>query len=255
MELGTALHLRALQPGELRKRFYRGGDSKPTPPEKPEGINRRTKDGKAAYASWVSEVLEPWEKDVLEPWEAERSNMTELSPAAWEAMEMMHEAVRMEPAAALLLRAGDTEVSYVWEDPTTGLMCRCRTDLEALDRNLIGDLKSTEDARPEAFSRILASGGYYRQAAWYLDGVNAVLGAGTVTRFVFVVVERVAPYGVGVYALDDDDIDRGREENLVALKRLAWCLEHDSWPGYGRKITPIALPVWKRREIDEGIDK
>ena len=41
--------------------------------------------------------------------------------------------------------------------------------------------------------------------------------------------------------------------NRVALKRLAWCQENDSWPSYGAKITPIGLPRWSRNQLDEGV--
>lgn len=252
MVFGCAAHAAYLQPDRFDLEYYSTKEGAPEAPEKPESINRRTKVGKEEYIAWVRDVLEPWERDVLAPWKAARLHKTSVPDALWQRIPKLCAALDAEPAAVALLRAGPAEVSYVWDEPTIGF-CRCRPDVEAKDSNLLVDLKTTVDARPEAFAKSIARFHYHRQAAWYLRGANAVHGAGTFTRFAFVAVEKTPPYGVGVYVLDERDIARGEAEMELAIKRLAWCLERDDWPGYGRKITPIGLPTWARREIDEGI--
>jgi len=241
MIYGEAIHYAVLQP-ELLEEHYCG--EKPAKPSGKE-YDRRTKEGKENYGAW--------QRNVLDPWVAANANKTQLPPLEYSRLPEIRAAIEATPAAKHVLGLGKAESSFVWKDPTTGILCRCRPDVCGEGRNLLVDLKSTRDARPEAFAKAVANFGYYRQAAWYLDGVNAVLGAGTVTEFVFVVVEKTPPYGVGVYVLEPEDVERGRGMNRVALKRLAWCQENDSWPSYGAKITPIGLPRWSRNQLDEGV--
>jgi len=237
---GEAIHYAVLQPDEYEARYC--GE----PPEKPKGktFNARYKEGKVNTAKWKAAVLQPWLDENEGKIRLPRHQLDSLDP--------IRQAIERTPAARHVLGLGLKESSYVWVDPTTGLLCRCRPDVSGESRNLLVDLKSSRDARPEAFSRAMAAFGYYRQAPWYLDGVNAVLGEGTVTDFVFVVVEKYPPYGVGVYVLDRRDIERGRRENELALKKLAWCYEKDQWPGYGARISPIGLPRWARNQLDAG---
>ncbi len=229
MHFGTAVHLAVLQPEQFEKRFYLDAP--------PAHINRRTNAGKEEYAEW-----------------AEQHEGKEALPApAWESIPKIVEALRNEPAAHMLLTSGASEVSYAWHDETLDGLCRARPDVESDHNGLLVDLKTCLDARPEAFSKACYNYSYHRQAAWYLRGACAVSGEGAFTRFCFVCVERAAPYGIGVYVMDERDVERGEREMHSAMTRLKWCRETGEWPGYGKKILPIGLPAWGRRQIDEGM--
>jgi len=115
-----------------------------------------------------------------------------------------------------------------------------RLDIVATDSHgatTIADIKTTEDASPEAFSKTIAQYGYAQQAAHYLD----LLGA---THFVFIAVEKTAPYAVGVYCLDPASVAMGRERNLRNLDLLESCQSSGHWPAYSSEIETISLPAW-----------
>ena len=98
---------------------------------------------------------------------------------------------------------GKKEVAMVWEDSLSSVRCKGKVDI--LNGNTIVDIKTTQDASFEAFRRSAYKYGYNRQAAFYLDGFGA-------KEFVFIVIEKKAPYNIGVYHCSDDFIESGRDE-------------------------------------------
>jgi len=98
---------------------------------------------------------------------------------------------------------GKKEVAMVWEDSLSSVRCKGKVDI--LNGNTIVDIKTTQDASFEAFRRSAYKYGYNRQAAFYLDGFGA-------KEFVFIVIEKKAPYNIGVYHCSDDFIESGRNE-------------------------------------------
>ena len=104
----------------------------------------------------------------------------------------MAAAVRSHQAAAELLRDGQAEQSFWWDDADTGLRCKCRPDW--LNGATVIDLKTTTDASPAGFAKSCATFRYHVQASHYLAGLPA-------ERFIFIAVEKVYPYAVGVYQL------------------------------------------------------
>jgi len=68
-----------------------------------------------------------------------------------------------------------------------------------------------------------------------------LLGA---THFVFIAVEKTAPYAVGVYCLDPASVAMGRERNLRNLDLLESCQSSGHWPAYSSEIETISLPAW-----------
>ena len=226
MKLGTAVHAAVLTPGLFDDEVAYA----------PEG-NRRTKAGKEEYDAFMEGA----------------ANKTVLPRSDKAAVDAIVEAVQASPAAQLLLSGPDRrEASYMWMDKQTGLPCRCRPDIYIPDRKMIVDLKTTKDARPDAFGRAVFDHDYHVQAAYYLDGVNAALGDGAATSFVFLAVEKEPPYGVLVGALDAEDLERGRDAYRRGLNRIRWCSENDRWPGYSSKVHRLCLPGWARKRIDQG---
>lgn len=137
------------------------------------------------------------------------------------------EAVRRHPVYANI-HESDVEVSIFWTDPDTGVRCKARPDCLGLD-GVMYDLKTTQDASA-AFEDSIIKYGYHRQAAWYLDAANAA-GMG-IKDFVFIAVEKEAPFGVQTFALDESLIEQGRAENRAALQVFSDCLKSGNWPGY-----------------------
>lgn len=172
--------------------------------------------------------------------------------------EAVRASVMAHPVAGKLLAPGSgvPELSCYWTDPETGVECRCRPDWWRHD-GIIVDLKTCLDASPEGFQKSIFSWRYHVQHAFYMDGIKAALeqGGGEMPApkaFVFVAVEKTAPYAVGVYALDAESVAIGRRDYREDLATFAECQRTGEWPAYSNKIQSISLPDWvMRREFYE----
>lgn len=190
----------------------------------PEDFNGRTKDGKSYLetikASGQTILKAEWLKDI----------------------QGMAAAVAAHPKAAALLTGGHPEVSIFWQDADTGIDCRCRPDY-IHSSGIIVDLKSTLDASPAAFSKSCANFRYHVQDAFYSEGYYQA--AGTWPRgFVFIAVEKTAPYAVACYTLDDVAKEKGRELYRQDLQTLHAAQANNRWTAYSQKIETLTLPAW-----------
>lgn len=168
--------------------------------------------------------------------------------------EAIRDAVMAHPAAGKLLTPGlgVAELSAYWRDPQTSVLCRCRPDYWRHD-GIVVDLKTARDASPDGFRKSILGWRYHVQAAYYLDGITRARAADGVDMpaprsFVFIAVEKAAPYGVAVYNIDTQSIDIGRREYREDLDIYAECKGSGIWPGYGDKIQSISLPEWRLRQ-------
>jgi hypothetical protein len=147
--------------------------------------------------------------------------------------------VRLHPAAAALLAHGKAEQSFWWDDAATGLRCKCRPDWYA--GATVVDLKTTTDASPAGFARSVATFRYHVQASHYLAGLHGA------ERFVFIAVEKTAPYAVAVYELDAAAMAAGDELRQRDMRVIADCQATKEWPGYGDDCQALSLPSWALR--------
>lgn len=154
-------------------------------------------------------------------------------------------------AGPILRQKSDVEISGLWIDSLTGILCKLRADAVSDKLSLCVDLKTTEDASPRAFSKAIFDYGYHRQGAMYLDGWKA-LGR-DYRHYCIIAVEKKPPYGIAVYRLATDGkaISLGRRENRALMNRYAECLNASHWPSYPEIITDIELPAWAERQIEE----
>ena len=150
--------------------------------------------------------------------------------------------IQYHPAASKLFANGAAETSIFWQDPDTGEDCKARLDFTNTSE-IIVDLKTTADASLDQFGKSIANFGYHRQAAMYSDGYEAVHGKPP-KAFVFVAVESKPPFAVGVYNLDAQGIEKGREEYKALLSEFGQCKKSGIWPAYSEKVETIELPRW-----------
>jgi exodeoxyribonuclease VIII len=208
--LGSAVHTAVLEPHLWQAEYAVA----------PEGIERRTKAGKDAWAEF----------------EASSQGKTLLRAEDAAQTLRMADAVHSHPAARLILeQEGLAEASYFWTDEATGEECKCRPDWHSADRRLIVDLKTTEDASPETFQRSVHKWRYHVQTAWYLRGLGA-------DQFVFIAVEKQEPHLVAVYVATPDMVAAGGRVADRDLALLSECRKLNEWPGYSDEIIPIDLP-------------
>ncbi len=184
--------------------------------------DRRTKDGKAAYEAVIA------------------SGKTPLNQEQWDNITGAAAAVHAHPAAAPLLNGIQTEVSCF--DNWMGVKVKARID--GLGKDYIIDVKTTQDASPVAFGKSCAQFRYHVQAAWYrqITGIN---------RFVFIAVEKEAPYGVACYELDEQAINLGIDIIEEQLRTFVECEQLNSWPCYSSQIQSLSLPAWAARQSEQ----
>ena len=192
-------------------------------------IDKRTKDGKLEYAKFQSE----------------NDGKGIISKDEYEVMIEMVNALLKHPFAAKVLCEGRSEQSVFWNDKDTGLYCKCRPDrIPEGDHGVILDIKTTADATQSAFTRSVVNYGYHRQAAFYIDGFNAVNNA-VVDAFVFIAVEKEPPYAVGCYTLSDVDIEVGRIRYKALMAKEIECQKIQEWPNYESEgLIELNLPNW-----------
>ncbi|MHB8123131.1 MAG: PD-(D/E)XK nuclease-like domain-containing protein [Desulfuromonadaceae bacterium] len=155
----------------------------------------------------------------------------------------MSGSIKAHPMASQLIGCGTNEVSVFWKDAFSDLLCKCRPDIipGEIQRTLI-DLKKTRDASPHGFQRAITSFGYHRQAAFYLDGMNAITQGGY-DVFAFIAIEDAEPYRVEVYTLSPTFVERGRSEYQYLINIERRCREAGKWPNYqNAEVTEIEMP-------------
>jgi hypothetical protein len=211
MLLGSAAHCAVLEPREFNSRYAKAPD-----------VDRRTKDGKAAWAEFLD--CNP-HKEILTP---------EQYDTAW----AIKDTLSAMPEYRALLAAGahyDVEVSCFWTDDATGLELKGRADMLRSDGVCI-DLKTTIDASPHGYPHAIARYGSHIQAAIYCDAFEC-------DRFVFVAIENKPPFAAGIYTLDEASLELGRQQYRAALDGIAKYERSGIWPiGYGEQ--EIGLPAW-----------
>jgi exodeoxyribonuclease VIII len=224
MALGSATHVAVLEPDRFPDAYARGIQ-----------VDRRYSKGKEAWARFQSE----------------NAGRIVLAPEEFDLCLRLREAVWSHPTAADILRGpGGNEMSAFWRDRDTGKDCRGRMDAirSFYGWTFIVDLKTAADASPDGFSRAAARFSYAEQAAFYLDGLNALDERSR--RFVHIAVEKEEPCAVAVYELDEQSIDEGRRAYRRHLKQYAECIETQTWGGYGDGILPLSLPRWSFKRED-----
>lgn len=149
-----------------------------------------------------------------------------------------------------LLADGEPELSLHWTDPGLMVDQKARIDFAHRDFKFLVDLKSTEDASQDAFSRSIWSYRYDFQGAAYLEAVFQCVDI-LPRAFFIIAAETQPPFGAKVYRLDEATIARGKHDYERALATYAQCrhsgLSKQCWPAYESGISPISIPPWALR--------
>lgn len=183
-----------------------------------------------------------------------------LSHQEYDQIVGMREAIRRHKGASQVLTGGMaecsivTELNLVTDSGNHTLTAGIRPDYRISgDKNYIVDVKTTEDARIEHFSREIEKYRYDVQAAFYKD-VHESAGLGKINAFIFVVVEKKPPYAVRCWYATPNMLKIGRKKYQANLETIAECIANDNWPAYPDTIDPISVPEWaERRAQDDGI--
>ena len=211
MEEGTAVHTFFLENNKFHEEYI----------FRPEELNARTKEGKE------------WMKD--------NKGKKILSYEWKENLELMNESIMNSPAKIIYNNDNYSELSYFWDD-LYGIKGKCRPDCLSLNYRFVLDLKTTQDASPKGFQKSIGQFGYHIQASWYLRGLRK-LGV-KIDEFLFLAIEKTAPFCVGVYRADKEMLEEGDKKIEEALHLISECKENDMYLDYTPEIQNISLPPW-----------
>ena len=226
MRVGTATHCAILEPERFSAEYI----------ALPEGLDRRTKEGKQAYADLLSTGAELLTSDdmslVVNMACAFRDNAT---------------------SRALFDRKHVVEQSIFAE--VNGVACKCRPDFMTADGLMVMDVKTTSDASPESFGKSAWSIGYHIQAAFYRRVIQSATGI--TPDFIFGCVESDSPYLTAYYTVPQYLLDYADGVIDALLEQYAECLRSGIWHGYIAEIEPqeLSVPGYAQRIIEQdGID-
>ena len=219
MVIGTATHSAILEPDLFDVEWGRI----------PEGDGRTSAVKKAR-----AELIEEFGRDRV------------LKAETYDGIIGMRDSVLANETAKGLLHECNTEVSSYWIDRRSGVKCKARIDamppLDSAWGECLVDIKTTADASPREFQRSVHNFGYHRQDAHYLASTEDKVFPRE--RFLFICVEKTAPYCVAVYELDEDSLTLARSGLEKLLSRWAECEAEDHWPAYPEGVQSLSLPAW-----------
>lgn len=219
MEEGTAVHTYFLESNLFKNRYC----------FKPKAFNGRTKEGKQ--------------------WMEEHGHLNVLTAEWEENLIHMNHSFLASPAKMIYDLDGLTELSYFSED-LGGIRAKCRPDWISSDSGIVVDLKTTTDASPKGFQKSIANFGYHIQASFYLRTLQS-LGLDSYD-FIFVAIEKTAPFCVGVYRASTEMLEEGNKKVDEAINQILWCKENNSYPDYTpNEIETISLPPWMTKKSEQ----
>lgn len=157
------------------------------------------------------------------------------------------------PLCRQLLSEGVKETTLVWQDEVFGVDCKIRPDFIA-EKGFCCDLKSVEDASPDAFWPLVKKYRWDLSAAHYIAG-----GRATKTfrpdGYFFIAVEKSPPHEIAVYSAGTSILFAGDNYRERAMKIYSDCLKKGEWPGYGHESQTLEYPPgyvdWIQREFEE----
>lgn len=193
---------------------------------KPQGMNFATKEGKE--------------------WKAAQTNAI-ITTDEYQTVLGMRDSVNAHPAVKRVLANARTEVS-LFANGEDGVLRKARIDALPESGNCIVDIKSCQSADPDMMAKSVAAYRYDVQAAYYLD-ICKLLGIDK-SEFLFVCVEKLPPYAVAVYALDQHAIEWGRMQYQRDLATIKNCEAENHWPSFTQDITTLALPAWAQKQME-----
>ncbi len=155
-------------------------------------------------------------------------------------------------AMKILTSEGEAELSAICIDPETGIQIRSRFDWLSKDGTAL-DLKKTQDARQQKFSRSICDYRYHVQDAMYSFVYELITGE-KLKAFKFLAVEEDAPHACKVYELDELSKEIGFHYFRKNLRTYAECLSKDKWPIPEMGDGIIELPNWEINKYEEDLE-
>ena len=202
-------------------------------------FDKRTKDGKAGYLDFATKNADKICVD-----EDNYTNAINIRAAV----------LNKKTSSILFSKPGLIEKELYWKDEITNIDCKAKLDYfiepcSQFPNGFIIDLKTTINAKPDEFANSLFKFGYYNQQAHYCEGVRNIYKTSNYPDFMFIPVEKTAPYECSIFLLYEKMLETGLKENRKLLALYKQCIETDNWYGYDDKIQSITLPAWAANKL------
>jgi hypothetical protein len=178
--------------------------------------------------------------------EAQANDQTLLTAADYDLARNIADSVLFHPAGQRM--AGPTtvnEASFFATDPETGLKIKCRPDSYWPAKGVLYDIKTCQDASPRGVAKDVGPSGYNYaiQAAFYMHVMNCA--GQKADQFVFVNVEKAAPYAVSTNILSPEYLAWGKQKMHETLHQIAEANETQKWDtGWSATTNVVVLPRW-----------
>lgn len=219
MRFGTAAHTAVLEPEKFEELFTRAAE------------NRRGNNWKLLDET------------------AKNNNMVALTFDEYDDALRVRDALHKDPLIRKITAGNIAREHSAFHD-NGGVTVRCRPDLYNSDIKIMADLKTTQDARAYKFARSITDYGYHMQEAIYRD-VWERAGGGNVDAFVFIAVEKTAPFAHVIYELDDESLKIGYDLYERSLDKYRECRDNNNWPSYYDNVRKISLSAWAKKLHEE----
>lgn len=177
--------------------------------------------------------------------EAEAAGKVLLPEGEYYEAEAMAQAALFTPAVSILLQDENlvAEASIFAECPETGLKLKCRPDGFIADAGIVLDIKTAQDVSPHGFAKAVNQYGYDLQAAFYIY-VLQLAGYQDVDSFIFIGIEKSAPYCVQVHELSEMYLASAHNRMMAALRKIQIANETNDFGTGWPDVNTIALPEW-----------
>lgn len=197
----------------------------------PDGFNLRTKANKELYEKIIG------------------SGKTPVKPAQKELLNALCDRI-LESSNAKTLLKGQAEKEFFGE--YRGEKIKCKVDLINEEKGYILDLKTTQNAEPEAFLIECNKRQYFQQAWLYRELANQ--NGKNINKFFFLNIEKEAPYCLSIVEVSKLQFDIGFEQfnhNLAMYKRAIEdpTRDFDKFPD-GQKHFQYHLPEWVQKKYN-----
>ena len=216
MRLGTLVHAGRLEPMSLATRYA-------VMPDFHLDEGNKDKKGNPSKSKATS-----YFKEKSDEWRRVNEDKTVVGLSEWCFMLGMVEALSGDELSNWALATGQKEVSLLWHDPETGLLCKARADNLDLQKQIVTDLKKTVDC--QRFVYMAKRYEYHVQLAHYQLGIKEVCGI-TAEPWI-VAVEESVPHGVMSAPLDKASLKVGNRLRAQRMRAIRNAQETDQWSGY-----------------------
>lgn len=239
MRLGSLVHCGVLEPLAIAKRYC----FMPDYANHPENV---TTDGARSFSSATKFV-----KSMEKQFRTLHHDKEIVSEPEYDRMVGVAGSLSGSSVVRDLMRSGRPEVSIVWRDDESGLLCKLRADwLQTnVSRAIVIDVKTTVDGLN--FENAIVRYGYHRQMAFYIRGIQAALGI-PATPWI-IAVESSSPYLCRVAPMSQDALTIGDSEVDELLGFIAECRAVDAWPGYSNP-DEWSCPSWYANSNREPVE-